>query len=192
MLTLFGLYVLAIAVGAGCALINDLFFSLSLKHHILKRHEIIALKQLNNLQLVLIIWIVIAEITILALNIQVSGAWYISGANIAKILIELCVLFAALLMRQVHMPALIRYQNTHGHLSDSFLEHNNSLVGTTTWSMVSWFFLVLITSSEFNPRIMDFGFGATILVYAAVSILSIWIVLFLKNSILHRKYKKIR
>ena len=54
MLTLIAMYVLAIAVGCGAAVINDLFFFLSLKHHILKKHEIITLRQLLNIKLVLL------------------------------------------------------------------------------------------------------------------------------------------
>ncbi len=190
MLTLIALYVLAISIGAGCALINDLFFFLSLKHHVLKRHEIVTLRQLNNMQLVLIVWILIAEITMIALNFQYAMNWHLAGVVIAKILIEITVLFTTLLLRQVHLPALIRHQNRYAHLSDSFLEHSNALVSTCALSLVSWFFIVLITSGEFNRYMMDFGFIQTIMSYIVVSVFAIWLVVFMKNSVLHRKHLK--
>lgn len=190
MLTLIAFYVLAISVGAGCALINDLFFFLSLKHHVLKRHEIITLRQLNNIQLVLIIFILIAEITMIAMNFQHAVNWHLAGVVIAKVLIEIAVLFTALLLRQIHMPALIRHQNQYAHLSDSFIEHSNALISTCALSLVSWFFIVLITSGEFNRYMMDFGFIQTIMSYVIVSIFVIWLVLFMKNSVLHRKNRK--
>ncbi len=190
MLTLIAFYVLAIAVGAGCALINDLFFFLSLKHHILKRHEIITLKQLNNIQLVLIIWIIIAEITMISMNFQYAVNWHLAGVVIAKVLIEIAVLFSTLLIRQVHLPALIRHQHKYAHLSDSFVEHSDALISTCALSLVSWFFIVLITSGEFNRYMMDFGFIQTIMSYAVVSVFVIWFVTFMKNSVLHRRGKK--
>ncbi len=190
MLTLIAIYILAIAVGAGCALINDLFFFLSLKHHVLRRHEIITLKQLNNLQLVLIIWIIIAEITMISLNFQYAINWHLAGVVIAKVLIEIVILFSTLLLRQVHMPALIRHQHQYGHLSDSFQEHSDALVSTCALSLVSWFFIVLITSGEFNRYMMDFGFIQTIMSYIVVSVFVIWLVTFMKNNILHRRNRK--
>lgn len=189
MLTLIAIYILAISVGAGCALINDLFFFLSLKHHVLKHHEIVTLKQLNNIQLVLIIWIIIAEVTMIALNFQYAVNWHLAGVVIAKVLIEIAILFSTLLLRQVHMPALIRHQHQYGHLSDSFQEHNDSLVSTCAVSLVSWFFIVLITSGEFNRYMMDFGFIQTIVSYVIVSLFAVWLVVYLKNNVLHRKHK---
>lgn len=189
MLTLIAMYVLAIAVGCGCAVINDLFFFLSLKHHILKRHEIITLRQLNNIQLVLIVFILFAECTFIALNFQNVADWHLAGVTVAKVLIELVALFCALLLRQVHLPALIRHQHAYGHLSDSFHEHNDALVSTCALSFVTWFFIVLISSGEFNRYMMDFGFVQTIVAYALVAVFAIWLVTFLKNNVLHRRKK---
>lgn len=181
---------IAIAVGAGCAFINDLFFSLSLKNHRFKNHEIVTLKQLNNIQLFLIVWIIIAEITMTTITYQYAINWTLSGALIAKIVIELVVLFTALSLRQIHMPSLLRHQNTYGHLSDSFVQHSNSMVATSVVSLTAWFFIVLITSSEFNVRVGDLGFGQTIISFVLVSLISVWIVLFLKNSVLNPQRKK--
>jgi hypothetical protein len=190
MLTLVAIYVLAIAVGAGCALIYDLFFMISLKHHLVKSHEAITLKQLNNIQVVLIIWILIAEVAMIAMNFQYAANWHLAGVVIAKVFIEIVILFCALLLRQVHLPQLLRNQHQHGHLSDSFLEHHDSLVSTCALSLVSWFFIVLITSGEFNRYMMDFGFIQTIMSYVIVSIFAIWLVVYLKNNVLHRKNLK--
>ncbi len=190
MLTLFGTYILAISVGAGAALINDLFFILSLKHHKLKRHELITLKQLNNIQLFLIIWIVMVEITMLAIQIQVTSLGLTPGVVFAKIVIELIVLFCVLLLRQMHLPVLIRHQNTYGHLSDSFLEHSNELISTCAVSLVSWFFIVLVTSSMFSQAFASFGFSSTLFGFAIVALFSSWLFVYLKNQVLHRKLKK--
>lgn len=190
MLTLFGTYVLAISVGAGAALINDLFFILSLKHHKLKHHELVTLRQLNNIQLFLIVWIILVEITMLAIQIQVTSLDLVPGASYAKLIIELVVLFCALLLRQVHFPALTRHQNTYGHLSDSFLEHSNELISTCAISLISWFFIVLVTSSMLNDSFVTFGFSPTLFTFAAVALLTSWLFVYLKNHVLHRKHKK--
>ncbi len=187
MLTLFGTYILAISVGGGCAIINDLFFILSLKHHVLRRHEIIALKQLNNMQIFLIVWIILCEITFFAVQVQNFSIANVLGATMARIIIEIVLLICALLIRQLHLPTIVRYQHTHGHLSDSFLEHSNGLVGTCVLSLVSWFFIILTTSAAFSNAAIDFGFVTTILTYIIVSALASWLFISLKNRVLHRK-----
>ncbi len=189
MVTLFGTYILAICVGAGCAIINDLFFITSLKHHVLKRHEIITLKQLNNMQIVLIVWIILCEIALFSIQIQTFSLGILLGASMAKILIEIAVLFCVLFIRQMYLPGLIRHQHTYGHLSESFLEHSNGIVGTCATSLVSWFFIVLITSSGFGPTVANAGFVATIVTYIITCLLMSWLFIGLKNRVLHRKRK---
>lgn len=188
MLTLFGTYIIAISVGAGCALINDLFFILSLKHHVLKRHEIVTLKQLNNLQIGLIIWIILAEITFFSVQIQNFSIGQIVGASVAKLLIELTLLFCVMSIKYIQLPTLIRHQHAYHHLSDSFVEHSNGLVGTSVTSLISWFFIILVTSASFGPIVADFGFGNTILTYIVSVIIASWFFIILKNKILHRKH----
>lgn len=187
MLTLFGTYILAIAIGAGCAIINDLFFIVSLKHHKLKALEYNILRQLNSIQLALILWVILVEITMFAIQIQTISLSTILGVSIAKFLIELVILFSVLLLRQVHMPALHRHQHTYGHLSESFVEHTNGLIGTCVTSMVSWFFIVFITSSEMKEQFVDFGFTTTIIIYVITVVLANWLFIFMKNRILHRR-----
>jgi hypothetical protein len=187
MLTLIAIYVLAIAVGAGCALIYDLFFFLSLKHQIIRHHEIVTLKQLNNIQLVLIVFIILAEGTFISMNFQNVADWHLAGVSVAKVLIELVALFCSLLLRNVHLPALVRHQHAYGHLSDSLHEHDDGLVSTCALSLVTWFFIVLITSGEFDKYMMDFGFIQTIVSYVVISLFVIWLVVFMKNSVLYRK-----
>lgn len=187
MLTLLGLYLVAIAIGAGAAFINDLFFIISLKDHVLKRSEIITLKQLNLIQTILIVWIILTEITFFAIQIQNYTLGVFLGSTVAKLLIEIVVLFCALLLRQVHLPALIRHQNTYSHLSNSFIEHSNSLVGTAVTSLISWFYIVLLTSASFENVIIDFGFGTTIISYIAICLIASWFFILLKNKILHRR-----
>lgn len=189
MLTLYATYLIAISIGAGAAFINDLFFIISLKHHVLKRHEIVILKQLNNIQVFLIVWILLSEIVFLSFQIQNFSLDSFIGATIAKLFIEVTVLFCALLIRQMHLPALIRHQHTYGHLSDSFIEHSNSLVGTCVTSMVSWGFIVLITSAAFNMKVSDFGFSTTIIAYIITCLVASWFFMLLKNKVLHRKGK---
>lgn len=189
MLTLYGTYILAIAFGAGTAFINDLFFMLSLKHHSLNRHEVVTLKQLNNIQVILIIWIILCEVTFIAVQLQSLSFNYFLGLSIAKLMIELALLFFALLLRQMHLPALIRHQHTYKHLSDSFVEHSNTLIGTAVASLVSWIFIVFMSSSAFLYAAKDFTFTSTILLYLITIVATTWFFIFLKNKILHRKKK---
>lgn len=187
MLTLFGTYILAIAVGAGCAVINDLFFITSLKHHKLKSSEFNILSQLNKIQLVLILWIVLVEAVFFATRIQTLTFGSILGVSIAKFAIELVILFSVLFQKQLYLPALFRHQHKYGHLSDSFLEHSNGLLISCITSITSWFFIVFITSSEFKQNFVDFGFGTTISVYLVTTICTNLFFLFMKNRVLHRK-----
>ncbi len=191
MLTLFGTYILAIAVGAGTAVINDLFFILTLKHRIITKSEINILKQLNKIQIFLIVWIIFTEIVMFAVIIQNTSFALVLGVTLAKLIIELVVLFSALLQRQMYLPALVRYQHTYGHLSDSLIEHSNSLIYACVTSITSWFFIVFITSAEFKPQFIDFGFTPTILVYVGVTILCNIFFVFMKNNILHRRNSKV-
>lgn len=189
MLTLLATYIIAISVGAGCAVINDLFFITSLKHQVIKKHEAHTLRQFNSIQVVLVVWIILVELTIFALQIQVDSVQTILGVTFAKLFIEFVLLFSILMIRQVYLPALVRYQHTYGHLSDSMLEHNNGIVIASVTSIVSWFFIVFITSSEFKTDFIDFGFSTTIILYAATLIISNVFFIYLKNDVLHNKFK---
>ena len=102
--------------------------------------------------------------------IQINSLQSILGVTIAKLFIEVVILFCALLLRQVHLPALVRYQHTYGHLSDSMLAHSNGLIMTCITSVSAWVFIVFITSSELKPEFMDFGFSTTIGIFIAVTI----------------------
>jgi hypothetical protein len=187
MLTLFGTYILAIAVGAGAAIINDLFFIISLKHHRIKRYEFNILRQLSTIQLVLVLWIILAEVTMFAISVQTLSLQSILGVTIAKLCIEIVILFALLFQRQVYLPELMRHQHAYHHLSDSFLEHSNGLISACSISIVSWFFVVFITSSEYHPKFVDFGFVLTMGIYLCVMFLATGFFLFMKNRILFRK-----
>lgn len=187
MLTLFGTYILAIAIGGGAAIINDLFFIISLKHQKIKRDEFNILKQLLTIQLVLILWIILTEITMFAIQVQNLSLQTILGVTVAKLCIEVIILFTILFQRQVFLPALERHHHAYRHLSDSFQEHSNGLVCTCSISIVSWFFIIFITSSEYRPEFIDFGFSITMLAYIGTTFLTSWFFLFMKNRILHRK-----
>lgn len=187
MVTLIGTYIIAVSVGAGAAVINNLFFILSLKHHKLSRKEIISLQKLNNLQLYLIIWIILVEITVFAIQIQTYSIKTLLGMIVARLLIEIVALFCVLLLRQIHFPALIRHQHQYGHLSDSFALHSNELIATCSTSLVAWFYIILITSSSFENMFSDFGFNVTLATFVISSMFVTWLLVTMKNKFLHPK-----
>lgn len=189
MLTLIGTYIIALSVGAGAAVINDLFFLLSLKHHKLSRHELVTLKQLNNIQLFLIIWMILVEVTFFAIQIQTYSISTLLGMTLARFIIEIVVLFCVLLLRQVHFPALIRHQNQYGHLSDSFMHHSNELIATCAISVVAWFYIILITSSSFDSIFTDFGFGTTMISFIVSACLGTILLVSMKNKLLSVRRK---
>ena len=189
MLTLVATYIIAISVGAGCAVINDLFFILSMKHQVLKKYEAHILRQLNSIQVGLVIWVILAEIAMFAYQIETESIQAILGITFAKFFIEIAILFAILLIRQVYLPALVRHQHTYGHLSDSMLEHSNGLIIASVTSLTSWLFIIFIVSSEFKAEFLDFGFATTIILYAVILIISNSFFLYMKTNVLHNKHK---
>ncbi len=189
MLTLVATYIIAVSVGAGAALINDIFFLISLKNHKLTRYQFKSLKQLNSLQLILIIWIILVEVTFFAIQIQTYSMATLLGMTLARFIIEIVVLFCVLLLRQVHFPALMRHQHQYGHLSDSFTKHSNELIATCAISLVAWFYIILITSSTFESVFSDFGFGTTMIAFIVSALGATWLLVWMKNKFLHSKRK---
>lgn len=189
MITLIATYIVAVSVGAGTALINDLFFLTSLKHRKLTKHDLITFKQLNNIQLFLIIWIILVEVTFFAIQVQTYSISTLLGMALARFVIEIVVLFCVLLLRQVHFPALIRHQHQYGHLSDSFVHHSNELTATCAVSLVAWFYIILITSSTFESIFTDFGFGTTMIAFIISAIFATSLLVWMKNKFLHPKRK---
>jgi hypothetical protein len=187
MLTLLGTYILAIAVGAGAALIHDLFFFTSLKHHRLSRHETVTLKQLNNIQLFLILWMVLVEITFFAIQVQQYSISTLLGMALGRLVIEIVVLIALLIIRQIYFPTLIRYQQRYGHLSDSFGLHSNELIVACATSLIGWFYIILITSATFESIFTDFGFVTTLLTFVVTAAITSLILVHMKNTLLHPK-----
>jgi len=190
MVTLFALYMVAIAIGAGASFIFDFFFVSTLKDHKLTGFEVVALKQLNLIQLFTILWILVVEITFISLELMYSTVQLVPGMLIAKVLIALVVLFCVLLIKQVHYPALLRHQRQYHHLSNSFLMHSDGLIGTCAISIISWFFIILITAGEVNAYVADFGFTNTIITYAVTTGLFSLVAIKLKNKFLHIKRSK--
>lgn len=191
MLTLFAIYMLAIAFGAGASFIFDFFFISSLKNHKLSSFEQKILRHLNSLQFILIIWIMVVEIVYLAIGMQYFSFSEIAGMAIAKLVIEVVALFCIMFLRKVHLPALIRHQVHYHHLSESFLEHSNTLIGTAAISLSSWSFILLITSGEINALVEDFGFLPTLFSYAIITFIFTLLVISMKNAFLKGRKRSI-
>ena len=127
----------AIALGAAGAFIIDMFFIASLSHSRLRPKEILMVRRLSLLSIVS---------ACLALLIQASILFSIPATipdrfitfSFITILFTIAALVCSITLRKIHIPALLRFQNQHLHLSDHHLHHGEEIVLISTISTVSW------------------------------------------------------
>ena len=133
----------SIALGASGAFIIDLFFISSLSHSKLRTKEVLMVKNLNLLSI---------TAACFALFFQTFILFTISGTipdrflsfSFVTILFTIVALVCSITLRKVHIPALLRHQNNHAHLSDHHLHHGEEIVLVSTISTVSWVTVLII------------------------------------------------
>jgi hypothetical protein len=155
-----------IALGAGSAFIFSSFFILSVKDHIIKPHEYTMLKSLSLFSLVS------ASIGIFCFVL--NSVFYIQsavdlriGLISAKLIVFALALISEMTLRKIHLPNLMRHQKTYFHLSDTMSHHPDPLIATASFGIVSWIFIIFLSTLEFRQisPYVSFSFVEIILAY---------------------------
>jgi hypothetical protein len=138
-----------IALGAGSAFIFSSFFILSVKDHIVKPHEYIMLKSLSLFSLISACIGIVTFVINSAIYLE-SAADFRIGLISAKLIIFSLALVTEMTLRKIHLPNLMRHQKTYFHLSDTMVHHPDPLIATASFSMVSWIFIIFLSTLEFR------------------------------------------
>lgn len=138
-----------IALGAGSAFIFSSFFILSVKDHIVKPHEYIMLKSLSLFSLISACIGIVTFVINSAIYLE-SAADFRIGLISAKLIIFSLALVSEMTLRKIHLPNLMRHQKTYFHLSDTMVHHPDPLIATASFSMVSWIFIIFLSTLEFR------------------------------------------
>ena len=142
----------SIAIGAGASFIFCSFFVLSFKNHIVKPFEYTTLKRLS------LYATVSAGLALVAFIIQTAFFFEsnidITNTDVSLILFQIILLAVALIgemtIRKIHLPTLMRHQQTYFHLSDSMVDHQDPLIATVSFSIVSWLFIIFFAGLQFR------------------------------------------
>lgn len=139
----------SIALGAGSAFIFSSFFILSVKNHVIKPHEYAMLKSLSFFSLVSAGIGLVTFIINTSLYLE-SATDFPIGLVSAKLIIFSLALLAEMTLRKIHLPTLMRHQKAYFHLSNTMLYHQDPLVATATFGLVSWMFIIFLSTLQFR------------------------------------------
>lgn len=155
-----------IALGAGSAFIFSSFFILSVKDHIVKPHEYAMLKSLSLFSLVSACIGIVTFVINSAIYLE-SAVDFRIGLISAKLIIFSLALVSEMTLRKIHLPNLMRHQKTYFHLSDTMVHHPDPLIATASFSMVSWIFIIFLSTLEFRQmtQYIHLSFVEIILAY---------------------------
>jgi hypothetical protein len=161
-----------IALGAGSAFIFSSFFILSAKNHIIKPHEYAMLKSLSFFSLVSACIGLVSFIINTSLYLE-SATDFPIGLISAKLIIFSLALLSEMTLRKIHLPTLMRHQKSYFHLSNTMLYHQDPLVATATFGLVSWMFIILISTLQFRQLSgqIQVSFAAILVAYILVAYL---------------------
>ncbi len=142
-ITLTTIQLVAIALGAAGALIIDLFFITSLSHSKLRPHEILMVRRLSLLSIVSACFAIFIQ-TLILFSIQASILENFISFSFITIVFTIAALICSITLRKIHIPALLRHQKDHAHLSDHHLHHGEEIVLISTISTVSWIIVLIV------------------------------------------------
>lgn len=155
-----------IALGAGSAFIFSSFFILSVKDHMVKPHEYAMLKSLSLFSLVSASIGIVCFLINTALHLE-SAVDFRIGLISAKLIIFSLALVSEMTLRKIHLPNLMRHQKTYFHLSNTMVHHPDPLIATSAFSMISWLFIIFLSTLEFRQisQYTNLNFIEVILAY---------------------------
>lgn len=187
---LFSIHFSALALGAGSAFIIDLFFVTSAKTRILSTRDVKMILRLNFAVLVSALITLVTDISIISFQVMNASSGGFSYW-LLKLLLLSIVFLAALSLRKIHLPSLLRHQKHNAHLSDSFIYHSDALINTVIISTVTWIFAVLATTYEYVANIGSTPTPLSFLIlYCIAMFISIKLFTALKEKITRIHLKK--
>jgi len=149
---LFSIHFSALALGAGSAFIIDLFFVTSAKTRILSARDVKMIFRLNFAALISVVIALVTDVSIISFQVMnASGNGF--SYWLLKLLLLSIVFLAALSLRKIHLPTLLRHQKHNAHLSDSFIYHSDALINTVIVSTVTWVSAVMATTYEYVANV---------------------------------------
>ncbi len=169
----------SISLAAGAALIGDIFLFISLRHRKLALSEISMLSRLAGICCISTIVAGVSNCALYAIRLD-SGMTFEENINWSIILMLLVTFTCALTLRQVHFPALKRHQHSHGHISDSFVLHHESLIATSAVSAVTWISIITLLSAQNQGLYTSTSFGIIMVGYILLAFLVSQAVKYLK------------
>ncbi|MEI6042658.1 MAG: hypothetical protein WCQ00_03795 [bacterium] len=187
-ITLTTVQLVSIALGAAAAFIIDMFFIASLNHSKLRPKEVLMVRRLSLLSI---------SAAIIALFIQTLILFIIPATipdqfltfSFVTILFTIAALVCSMTLRRVHIPALIRHQNQHAHLSEHHMYHGEEIVLVSTISTVSWLTVIVIYAvAQIGEYSSPYPF---IIGYIIFVVIMSWLTRVIKRHLLDsRKHKK--
>lgn len=187
---LFSIHFSALALGAGSAFIIDLFFVTSAKTRILSTRDVKMIFRLNFAVLFSAVVALVTDVSIISFEVMNASNGGFSYW-LLKLLLLSVVFLAALSLRKIHLPTLLRHQKHSAHLSDSFIYHSDALINTVIVSTVTWISAVLATTYEYVANIGEVPTSLSFLIlYCIALFVSIKFFTALKEQITRIHVKK--
>lgn len=178
----------SIALGAAGAFIIDLFFISSLSHSKLRSKEILMVKRLSLLSIVSACSALFIQ-TLILFSIKAALPDNFISFSFITILFTMAALICSITLRKIHIPALLRHQNDHTHLSDHHLHHGEEIVLVSTISTVSWItVLVIYAIAQIGEYSSPYPFIIGYIIF--VVIMSVLTRLIKRHLLDSRKHKK--
>lgn len=187
---LFSIHFSALALGAGSAFIIDLFFVTSAKTRVLSARDVKMIFRLNFSVLVSAVIALVTDVSIISFEVMSASNGGFSYW-LLKLLLLSIVFLAALSLRKIHLPTLLRHQKHSAHLSDSFIYHSDALINTVIVSTITWISAVLATTYEYVANIGETPTSLSFLIlYCIALFFSIKLFTSLKEKITRIHVKK--
>jgi hypothetical protein len=178
----------SIALGAGAAFIIDLFFISSLSHSKLRPKEVFMVKRLSLLSITAACVALFIQ-TFILFSIQATIPDNFLSFSFITILFTIAALICSITLRKIHIPALLRHQNNHAHLSDHHLHHGEEIVLVSTISTVSWVtVLVIYAIAQIGEYLSPYPFIIGYIIFVVV--MSVLTRLIKRHLLDSRKHKK--
>jgi hypothetical protein len=178
----------SIALGAGAAFIIDLFFISSLSHSKLRPKEVLMVRQLSLLSIVSACLALFIQ-TMILFSIKATIPDNFITFSFVTILFTITALVCSITLRRIHIPALLRHQNQHAHLSDHHLHHGEEIVLISTISTVSWVTVLIIYAiAQIGAYVSPYPFIIGYIIF--VLVMSVLTKLIKRHLLDSRKHKK--
>ncbi len=175
-------FLTSISLAAASALLCDGFFFISVIRRRLQVGEIKILRILCGVSSVSSLIAGVSLIKLMAMRIS-DGVTPGEGILLALSLMLLVAFTSSVSMRNLHLPALHRHQHDYHHISESFLDHQRSLISTGAVSIVTWIFIITIVAADARGLALETSFFKISILYVITAYLFSKLALVIKRKI---------